>query len=89
MKLFQKQKQVPDKEDMEEELENHNIPESEKQKEEFAKMLETMLVNSFMAGKKTASIQGTKRDKMFLMMIINSGMTVMAVVLIALQMFVF
>lgn len=89
MKLFQKQKEVPEKKDVERMIDqaDETIADNDEEKEQFAKMVEAAMMNSWLAGEKTASIQGTKRDKMFLMMIINSGMTVMVVGLLAYQMF--
>lgn len=63
----------------------------EDSKGKHQKVLEQLLTDFYMrakmAGYKKARVMGTKKDKMFMMTMINSGLTVMVVVLIVLTNF--
>jgi len=84
--FLKSKKEIPDQKDVKKMMDeaDKTIAKNQKEKEEFSKMLETMLINSWMAGERTASVQGTKKDKMFLMILIDtavSGIAAGAVVL--------
>jgi len=65
------QETVPDKEQLEETLEKGGVD----NKKEMSRALEMLFMQSFMAGEKNAEIQGTKRDKLFMLVMINLIMT--------------
>lgn len=86
---FKKKKSVPDQKEIENLMEESEdeIAKTKREKEQFSKMIHSMLVNSYMSGHKTAEIQGTKKDKLFLMVIIDSALSAIATGAIVLYLF--
>lgn len=68
---------TPDRENVENLLEKADV----EKKKELARIIEMMFLQSFQAGEKSASIQGTKRDKVYLLTMINTIATAMLIVL--------
>lgn len=89
MQFLQKQKDIPSQKDMEKLMEqsDEDIYENDQEKKQFSKMIHTLLVNSYMSGQKTAEVQGTKKDKMFLMILIDTAMSGVAAGAIILYLF--
>lgn len=89
MQFLQRQKDIPGEKDIEKLMEqsDEEIYENDQEKKQFSKMIHTLLVNSYMSGQKTAEVQGTKKDKMFLMILIDTAMSGVAAGAIVLYLF--
>lgn len=74
---------TPERKNVERLLNKANV----EKKKELARIIEMMFLQSFQAGEKAASIQGTKRDKVYLLTMVNTVATVMLIVLFVLFQF--